>query len=147
MKITVHTDKEAEEVRIDVTCREITPEIERMVATLRMLNHQLTGRQGSQIFQVPVKDVIYIEAMDRKCFLYTKDAYYETDYRLYELEELLDANGFFRISKSVLINLQSVTSIQTELNRRLLVTMCSGERLIASRQYADALKKLLGVKA
>lgn len=147
MKIAVHTDKEAEEVRIDVTCREVTPEIERMVATLRMLNHQLTGRQGSQIFQVPAEDVIYVEAVDRKCFLYTKDDYFETDYRLYELEELLEADGFFRISKSVLINLQAVTSLQTELNRRLLVTMCSGERLIASRQYADALKKLLGVKA
>lgn len=147
MKIAVHTDKEAEEVRIDVTCREVTPEIERMVATLRMLNHQLTGRQGSQIFQVPAEDVIYVEAVDRKCFLYTKDDYFEADYRLYELEELLDADGFFRISKSVLINLQAVASIQTELNRRLLVTMCSGERLIASRQYADALKKLLGVKA
>lgn len=147
MKIAVHTDKEAEEVRIDVTCREVTPEIERMVATLRMLNHQLTGRQGSQIFQVPAEDVIYVEAVDRKCFLYTKDNYFEADYRLYELEELLDADGFFRISKSVLINLQAVASIQTELNRRLLVTTCSGERLIASRQYADALKKLLGVKA
>lgn len=147
MKITVHTDKETDEVRIDVTCREVTPEIEKMIATLRMLNRQLTGRQGNRIFQIPVGDVIYIEAVERKCFLYTQDNYFEADFRLYELEELLGTDGFIRISKSVLINLQEVASLQTELNRRLLVTMCNGERLIASRQYADELKKLLGVKA
>lgn len=146
MKITINTDAAAEDTFVEITCKKITPEIEKIAALLRMMEKQLTGKKGNQIELVPVHRVIYIEAVDRKCFLYTDTSCLESDFKLYELEEQLQANGFFRISKSLLINLQEVKSICSEYNRRLLVTMCNGEQIIASRKYADQLKKRLGVK-
>lgn len=145
MKITINTDRDVEEISVDITCKSLTPEIEKVIATLRMIEKQLTGKKDGQIFLISVRDVVYIESVERKCFLYTREAYYETDFKLYELEEQLKDRGFFRISKSVLINLREVRSLKTELNRRLRVTMHNGEQIIASRQYADELKKELGL--
>ena len=42
----------------------------------------------------------YIESVDRKCFIYTSDEVYESEFRLYELEQRLEEHGFFRVSKS-----------------------------------------------
>ncbi len=145
MKITINTDRDVEEISVDITCKSLTPEIEKVIATLRMIEKQLTGKKDGQIFLISVRDVVYIESVERKCFLYTREAYYETDFKLYELEEQLRDSGFFRISKSALINLREVRSLKAELNRRLRVTMRNGEQIIASRQYADELKKELGL--
>ena len=83
--------------------------------------------------------------MERKCFIYTENEIYESDFRLYELEQQLEECGFFRVSKSFLIHLQKIQSLKADINRRIRITMSNGEQIIASRQYADALKKRLGV--
>ncbi len=145
MKITIHTAENAEETHIEITCKNITPEIEKAAALLKMMDRQLTGKRDGQICLIPVNDVIYIESVDRKCFLYTKDSCYETDFKLYELEAQLASGSFFRISKTLLINLQEVKSIRAQVERRLTVTMCNGEQIIASRKYAEQLKQRLGV--
>ena len=146
MKITIKTDANIKDTLVEITCNKPSPEIEKIAAILRMMDKQLTGRKGNQIELIPVHHVIYIESVDRKCFLYTDTSCFESDFKLYELEEQLQSSGFFRISKSLLINLQEVQSIRSEYNRRLLVTMCNGEQIIASRKYAEQLKKRLGVK-
>lgn len=70
----------------------------------------------------------------------------ETDLKLYELEEQLEDADFFRANKSCIINFRHIASLKSELNRRLLVTMTNGEKLIVSRQYAEYMKEKLGVR-
>ena len=84
--------------------------------------------------------------MDRRCFIYTSGEVYESDFRLYELEQRLEEYGFLRVSKSVLIQWQKIRSLRADLNRRVRITMSNGEQIVASRQYAEDLKKRLGVK-
>ncbi len=145
MKITVHTDENTEDIHIDITCRSRCPEVEKIIASLNMMDKRLTGKRDGRIFLIPAQKVIYIEAMERKCFFYTEDSFYEADFKLYELEQQLSDCSFCRISKSTLVNLKKASSLKAETNRRLLVTLCNGERLIASRQYAEELKRKLGV--
>ncbi len=145
MKIEVLVDENAEDLKISVTCRHLTPDIEKLLATLRMMNHQLTAKKGAEVYLVDTASVIYIESVDRKCFIYTKDDVYESDFRLYELEQRLEEYGFIRVSKSFLIHLQNIQSLKADINRRVRITMSNGEQIIASRQYADELKKRLGV--
>ena len=145
MKIEISVDERAEDLKISVTCRELTPEVERILATLRMMNCQLTARRGEEIYLLDVSQILYIESVERKCFVYTSDEVYESDFRLYELERQLEGYGFIRVSKSFLIHLQRIQSLKADINRRIRVTMSNGEQIIASRQYADALKKRLGV--
>lgn len=145
MKIEIHVDEQAADLEISVTCKQLTPDIEKMIATLRMMNHQLTAKKDDEIHLLDTAQIIYIESVDRKCFIYTSDDVYESDFRLYELEQQLEEYGFFRVSKSLLIHLQKIQSLKADLNRRIRVTMSNGEQIIASRQYADGLKKRLGV--
>ena len=146
MKIEIDIDENATDLKISVTCRQLTPDVEKLLATLRMMNHQLTARKDNEIYLLDVSRVIYIESVDRKCFIYTSDDIYESDFRLYELEQKLEEYGFFRVSKSFLIHLQNIQSLRADINRKIRVTMSNGEEIIASRQYADELKKRLGVK-
>lgn len=146
MKIEIHVDGTVSDLEISVTCRRLTPEVEKLLAALRIMNHQLTAKQGDEIYLLDAARVVYIESVDRKCFIYTADEVYESDFKLYELERQLEEYGFFRVSKSFLIRLQGIQSLKADINRRIRVTMSNGEQIIASRQYADELKKRLGVK-
>ncbi len=145
MKIEIITDENADDLKISVTCRQLSPEVEKLIAVLRMTDHQLTGRKNDEIHLLDIARVIYIESVDRKCFIYTAEDIYESEFKLYELERQLEEYGFFRVSKSVLIHLHNVQSLKADINRRIRITMSNGEQIIASRQYADKLKKRLGV--
>ena len=145
MKIEIFVDEEATDLKISVTCKQLSPDIEKILATLRMMNHQLTARKDTEIYLLDIADVIYIESVDRKCFIYTLDEIYESDFLLYELEQQLEEYGFVRVSKSFLIHLQKIHSLKADINRKIRITMSNGEQIMASRQYADELKKRLGV--
>lgn len=146
LKIEIHVDENASDFTISVTCRQLTPEIEKMLASLRMMNHQLTVQKAGEIYFLELGQVIYMESVDRKCFVYTDEEVYESEFKLYELEQQLGGQDFFRVSKSCLIHLQNVQSLRADINRKIRITMSNGEQIMASRQYADGLKRRLGVK-
>lgn len=145
MKIEIFVDEEATDLQISVTCKQLSPDVEKILATLRMMNHQLIAKKNDEIYLLDIADVIYIESVDRTCFIYTADEIYESDFRLYELEQQLEEYGFVRVSKSFLIHLQKIHSLKADINRKIRITMSNGEQIMASRQYADELKKRLGV--
>ncbi len=145
MKIEIIVDENANDLDIVVTCKRLTPDVEKILASLRMINHQLTVKKDGEILFLDIAQIIYIESIDRKCFIYTRKDVYESDYRLYELEGQLEEYGFLRVSKSFLIHLQDIQSLRADINRRIRITMAGGEQIIASRQYAEELKKRLGV--
>ena len=89
VKITVHTDAEEKEINIHVTCPGMTPEIERILSMLHMLNKQLVGHKEGEMHLIEAADVLYIDTADKRTFLYTKNEIYETELKLYELEEQL----------------------------------------------------------
>jgi len=146
LKIDISVDETAADLTISITCRQLTPDIERMIAALRMMNHQLLAKKDGEIYMLDIAQILYIESVDRKCFIYTEKEMYESDFRLYELEQQLEKYGFFRVSKSILIHLQKIRSLRADINRRIRVTMANGEQIMASRQYAEELKKRLGVR-
>lgn len=145
MKIEINVDERAEDLKISVTCKQLTPEVEKLLATLRMMDHQLTARKDDEIYFLDLARVIYIESVDRKCYIYTAGEVYESDFKLYELEQQLEEYGFFRASKSLLLRLQSIQSLKADINRKIRATMSNGEQIIVSRQYADELKTKLGL--
>ena len=145
MKIEINVDDKVEETCISISCKGLTPELEKVLAMMRILEKQLVATRDGETFLLDVSEIIYIETIDRKTFVYTKDGVYESGLRLYELEEQLEECGFFRVSKSCLVKLQSVRSLKSDINRRIRVTLDNGEVIIASRQYADGIKRRLGI--
>lgn len=146
MKIFIDSDNGNSEMEISIRCNGLTPELERVIAMLRMLDMQLTGRRDGETHLIDAANVLYIDTVERKTFLYTKDAVYETSLHLYQLEEQLLDSSFFRINKSAIINWNHVVSLKSEIDRRIRATMDNGEQLVISRQYAEQVKERLGVK-
>lgn len=145
MKITINIDENLKDTEITVTCGSLTGDVEKIIAAIRLLDRQITVTKGDESYIIDVGKIIYVEAVDRKTFVYTEADCYESRLRLYEIEERLCNGGFMRASKSCLINLKYVRSLKSEINRKIRVTLENGEQLIVSRQYADELKQKLGV--
>lgn len=146
MKISINIDPECNNPEIVISCRQLSPEIEKIIASLRMLENRLTVRSDGAVHIIDPYEALYMESVDRKTFVYTKDRVYETDLKLYELEEMLADRYFFRVSKSCIVNLKKIKMLKADLERRIKITMDNGEQIIASRMYADELRKRLGVK-
>ena len=145
MKIEINVDDKIEETCISISCKALTPELHRMLAMMRILDKKLDATRDGETFLLDVSEVIYVETIDRKTFVYTKDGVYESRLRLYELEQQLGECGFCRVSKSCLVQLRAVRSLKSDINRRIRVTLDNGEVIVASRQYADEIKKKLGI--
>ena len=145
MKIEINVDEKTEDTHIVISCKKLTPELQRLLAMLHILDKQLTVRKGEEIFFLDVSEAVYIESVDRKSFIYTKKDMYESDFKLYELEQQLEACGFFRASKYCLVQLNYIKSLRAYINRKIRLTLENGEQLVVSRQYAEELKKKLGM--
>lgn len=145
MKITIDIDNKNDETEINIKCKQITSDIENLIATLRIYNQQMLVIKNDENYLLDVNKISYIEALERKTFVYTEDDIYESKLKLYEMEEKLCQSGFFRISKSCLVHLKYIKSIRNDVERKLRLTMKNDEQIIVSRQYADEIKKRLGV--
>ena len=121
----------------------VTEEVREIAAFVKSRQGSLTGVKDSRQYEIAVSDIYYFESVDGKTFLYTKDQVYETSYRIYELESMLRPKNFLRVSKSMLLNLMKIRSIQSALNGRFAAVLLSGEEVIISRSYVKGLKAAL----
>lgn len=145
MKISINIDPELTDTEIVINCAGLTDETEGIIAALRMADNQITVIKNGETHILDISKIAYIETVDRKTFVYTENDCYESKLKLYEMGDRLCGGNFLRISKSCIVRLKYIRSLRSELDRRIRITLENGEQLIASRQYADALKKRLGV--
>ena len=143
MKITLNQDPSFPETEVIINCPQADEDILRLVAMLRVHQKKLVGILNGEQRLLDVKDILYIDTADKKTFLYTSGAVYESALRLYELEDSLRELDFLRAGRSVIVNFRRIQSIRPELGGRLLVTMDNGEQVYVSRQYADDMKAKL----
>ena len=116
---------------------------QKLIKKIESLDLVVSGNSKGKVFQVHISDIYYVESVERKTFLYTKDEVYITDKKLYELEEMLKEAGIIRISKSCLMNVDMLYSIRQLMNSQLEATLLNGEKLIVARTYLKSIKNIL----
>ena len=146
MKIEIEIDEKYTDLGVKVTAPELTPDIERIISLMRLIDMQIPVKQDGETILLDVDKIMYIEAVERNTFVYTKDNNYESALKLYEFEQQLPEKNFIRISKQSILNLRKVKSLKTDINRKICVTLLNGERIVVSRMYAEELRKRLGIK-
>lgn len=146
MKISINIAPGLTDTEIVINCADLTDETEGIIAALRMANNQITVIKNGETHILDISKIAYIETVDRKTFVYTENDCYESKLKLYEMDDRLCGGNFLRVSKSCIVRLKYIRSLKSELDRRIRITLENGEQLIASRQYADELKKRLGVQ-
>jgi DNA-binding LytR/AlgR family response regulator len=145
MKITINADERYSETEIIVNCNRVSDDIDKLLAAIRLLDMKLTGRKDGRQFILEAADVVYIDSIDKHTFLYTTNSVYESSFKLYELEAKLADRDFLRANKNSLFNIKYIHSIEPDFDRRLILSMTGGSKLIVSRQYATAVKEKLEV--
>lgn len=119
-------------------CNEIKKHIE-------AFEEKLDAIGNDKHYLISPLEVLYFESVDNRTFLYTETQVLEIKKRLYELEEILSAKDFVRISKSQLVNINKIKLLKPELNRSITAEMINGEILFISRRYAKQIKTLLSI--
>lgn len=145
MKISINIDPKITDTEIIINAASLTAETESIIAAIRMADNQLTVIKDGETHILDISKIAYIESVDRRTFVYTETDCFESKLKLYEIAEKLCTGNFLRISKSCIVRLKYIRSLKADIDRRIRITLENGEQLIASRQYADELKKRLGV--
>ncbi|MEM1484877.1 LytTR family DNA-binding domain-containing protein [Oscillospiraceae bacterium PP1C4] len=143
MRIKLIEDKTLEELTVSIQYSQITNEVRQIEKLLKSLGKVLTGSDNGRTYQIPVSDIFYIESVDRKTFIYTKDKVFRSELKLYDLQDELLSSEFVRISKSTILNINVLESISTLINSKLETVLSNGEKLWVSRTYIPDIKRLL----
>lgn len=145
VKIIIEEPQQNEEEQIIVKCHRISPEILRLLNAFKTQQQTLIAYVGNEIHRVSPSNILYIESVDNKTFLYEAQNVFESKQKLYELEEALDSHDFLRISKSTIVNLSKVKSLVPAMSGRLEAILKNDEKVIIARQYVHAVKISLGI--
>lgn len=106
---------------------------------------KIAGRRGKRIVLLSPKEIVRAAIEDKLVFLYTGAERYLTDRTVGELEEELNACGFFRISRGELVNLDYVREFIPWFSGTAHIKLTNGEELEVSRERARELKSAMGI--
>jgi DNA-binding LytR/AlgR family response regulator len=105
---------------------------------------RLAARRGKRIILLSPKDVVYIMIEGEIVFFHTHADRFSTDHTIAELEELLGPAGFFRISRSAIINLNHARELLPWSSGTWKVKLSNNVELDVSRDRARQLKSEIG---
>ena len=144
MKVHLEKVNSKEEEEAVIKAFSITDEITGAIELLEGGSKGIAVSKDEQVFLIKASAVYYIESVDKKTFVYTKDVCYDCKYRLYELETML-GGYFMRCSKSMIINLKKVRNVKSQLSGRIDATLINDETVVISRGYVKEVKRRLGI--
>lgn len=143
MDVKISKIPETENELVDIRCHEETDSVREIADFVWSRQGQLNGTIDSRQYAIAVSEIMYIESVDNRTFIYTESKVYESKQRIYELEDILKPKHFLRISKASLVNLMKITSVKPALGGRFSAVLSNGEEMIISRKYVADLKKTL----
>jgi DNA-binding LytR/AlgR family response regulator len=145
MKVTIEKIPPGSEPEIIVRSNEKDDSLMKLIYSINSPAKKLIGTADLRMHILDPKDIFYFESVDNKVFMYCKDKVFESKLKLYEIEEEYDNLGFFRASKSIILNISKIESVKTVFYGRFEALLQNGEKVLISRQYVSVLKKRLGL--
>ena len=147
MKVVINIVPEGEDEEVCFRIHSMDSRIEQSVRILTKVGKEtLLCKREDAFFKINVDDILYLESVERKIFVYTNDKTLEVAERLYVLEEQLSSVGFIRVSKSMLLNFTKIYSFYPKFSGNLEALLVNKEKVIISRRYVPELKRKLGLE-
>lgn len=117
-----------------------------MIRDLESNTKGLILTRGETEYFIPQDQILFFETEGKTITAHTADKMYETQYRLYELEEMLPGY-FMRVSKSTIVNLNQIYSITRNLTASSVVEFSDSiKKVYVSRNYYKSLIERMGEK-
>jgi hypothetical protein len=103
----------------------------------------VTVRLNDGWVPITFSDVIYIEAKDRKTFIFGKDTIGTHKYTLNEFEYFLPKDFFVRCHRSFIVNVHYIKEIYPDTHSTFILLMKNNSRVPVSQSYSSYFRKLL----
>lgn len=128
------------------------PDLSILQQTMQMITRQYKTRfmikTGSKLFAIPVAEIDYFYSENKITWLRAKDGKkHPIDYKLEQLEQLLEPRSFFRLNRKFITTFPAIESVITYSNSRLKVQLrhsdkkeeilISRERVLAFKNWMD----------
>lgn len=149
MKVRVEVDENLDEEYVVIHCRKLDQNILRIQEALtekQSDSNVIILHRDEKEFYLPLQNILFFETENKAVMAHTRTAIYESEYKLYELEDMLPRN-FMRISKSAIVNLNHVFSITKNITASSLIEFANCHKQVyVSRNYYKALVDKLAEK-
>lgn len=129
------------ELTVTVEYPQKNSQVMRIINKLKSEEKFLVGSENGRNYKVLIPEIYYIESVDKRTFVYTKDMVFRIDKRLYQLEKELKEYDFVKVSRNCLLNINELVHIETLANSRLEAELTNGEKIVISRTYISEIKK------
>jgi len=106
---------------------------------------KIAGKIGEEIFLLSASDILAFQAEGSVVRIITPQRKYLAGQTLKELESKLAGDSFFRIHRSVLLNVNHVKKLSALSSQRWLVTLSNNQEFIASKRQASGVRRLLNL--
>lgn len=90
----------------------MTKSLNRIIQYIRQQEYLIQGIFENKLYQIPLNEVLYIETVDKKTFIYTKQKVFECKKILSVIEQDLIRTNVVRISKTVLLNISYLVCVK-----------------------------------
>ena len=147
-KIRIEVDPAGPE-EVIIRCKKLTPDILRLQELLETgaaaepSVKKLSLTIGDEEYLVDLRKILFFETTDGRVVAHTDKRIYNTDMKLYELEELLPAT-FMRVSKTCILNLEAVGWLKREITGPCRVGFgTSPKQVYISRMYYKPFREKL----
>lgn len=143
MKLKTEQDLCCNDIEVTVKYAQKNRLVKRIVTFLQLVDLQIKCDSDNVERMVNISDIYYIESVDKKTYLYLEKEVYHTNSRLYQLIDELKQYGFVQVSKSCILNINTLESIKPLFNSRMEATLKNGEKVYINRNYLSGVKKAL----
>ncbi len=146
MKITYNFDKHISRNEIILSAHPSNSRIcdHVKIKLLEMFQFIHVYDDQNNMYPIPLISILYIEIVDRRIFVYTKDNQYTIHMTsLKEFQRKIKNKDFYRISHSVLINKNCIVSMRIIEDKKRLLLLTNGEHLEVSREYSSHIDQLV----
>lgn len=142
MKLSLE-QREEEEIEVTIKYCTMNADVRMLVRKVESCSHTVFGDDNGRQFRINIYNIYYIESVDKKTFIYTKDQVFRTERKLYQFAEELKSYDFVQVSKSCILNLEVLKHIRNLHNSRMEATLINEEKVTVSRTYLPAIKDAL----
>lgn len=116
--------------------------VDSLARKIEMMDISFVGRVDEKSVSISISDIYYIENVERKLFLYTRDNVFRFDGSMSDIEKKIMDTGLVRISRTCIMNTDYLREIKQIRNSHLEAVMDNDEKLIVSRKYLPDIKRI-----
>jgi len=116
--------------------------VENLVRKIQKMDIRFFGKTDDRSVNIGISDIYYIENVERKLFIYTRDEVFRCDGSMAEFEDKTTGTDMVRISRTCIMNTSYLKEIRQLKNSHLEAVMENDEKLIVSRKYLGEIKKV-----